>query len=140
VLQVGDEFQVPVMVQNDECGFLAGAKSETKIVDDPVVEKSQLEGQSGPSDKIFVSAELAFQLGFFNYRFIDDFRFRFCYGKKAAFIVLDHNRYLEFIANLENQEPETFKFIKGMLGANYQLVFDSKGYEIYARKTVSGKL
>ena len=43
---------------------------------------------------------------------------------------------------LSNSDPLTMglETIKGMLGANYQLVFDSKGYEIYARKTVSGKL
>jgi hypothetical protein len=92
-----------------------------------------LKGRTHPGDMIFGSGELAFQLGF-DGQVVDDYRLGFRTGKRASFIVLDHNRYQEFIANLEKTEPETYKYIQDMLRQQFQLVHSDNGYLIYARK------
>src|SRR5471030_419397 len=48
-LHVGNKFPIPVVVQHDERGSLAGAKAETIVVDNLAV-KAQLEGQFAASE------------------------------------------------------------------------------------------
>jgi hypothetical protein len=85
-----------------------------------------------PQDQIFGSAELAFELGF-DGRVIDDYRLGYKSGKQARFVVLDHNRYQEWIPALQPQEPDAYRQIRDMLDHRYRVVFKNAGYEIYER-------
>jgi hypothetical protein len=85
-------------------------------------------------DLIFGSAELGFDLGFFDGRLVDDFRLGFLSGKKATFIVLDQNRYQEWIPNLKESEPLAYRYIMDMLARDFQLVHQNTAYQVYARK------
>jgi len=93
-----------------------------------------LKEHSGSGDLIFGSAELGFDLGFFNGRLVDDFRLGFLSGKKATFIVLDQNRYLEWIPNLKKSEPRAYSYIMDMLAHEFQVVQENSAYQVYARK------
>jgi 4-amino-4-deoxy-L-arabinose transferase-like glycosyltransferase len=92
-----------------------------------------LKQHAGPGDRIFGSAELAFELGFEG-RVVDDFRLGYRTGKEARFVVLDQNRYQEWIPNLQKAEPEAYRSILAMLASQYQLVQQNAGYQVYARK------
>jgi 4-amino-4-deoxy-L-arabinose transferase-like glycosyltransferase len=92
-----------------------------------------LKQHAGPGDRIFGSAELAFELGFEG-RVVDDFRLGYRTGKKARFIVLDQNRYQEWIPNLRKVEPEAYRSITSMLANQYRLVQQNAGYQVYVRK------
>jgi hypothetical protein len=94
-----------------------------------------LRGHLRPEDRIFGSAELAFELGF-DGRVIDDFRLGAKSGKRARFAVLDQNRYQEWIPNLQTYEPETYQQIRDMLDRRYHVVYKNAGYEIYERSEV----
>jgi hypothetical protein len=91
-----------------------------------------LKGHMEPQDQIFGSAELAFELGF-DGRVIDDYRLGYKSGKQARFVVLDHNRYQEWIPALQPQEPDAYRQIRDMLDHRYHVVFKNAGYEIYER-------
>jgi len=93
-----------------------------------------LKQHAGAGDLIFGSAELAFQLGF-DGQVIDDYRLGFKTGKKASFVVLDQNRYVEWIAKLEKREPQAYQYIQSMLRRDFQLVHVDGAYQIYARKS-----
>ncbi len=86
----------------------------------------------GPGDRIFGSAELAFELGF-DGRVIDDFRLGYKSGKQARFLVLDQNRYQEWIPAIKADEPDAYRQIRDMLDHRYHMVFRNPGYEIYER-------
>jgi 4-amino-4-deoxy-L-arabinose transferase-like glycosyltransferase len=92
-----------------------------------------LKQHAGPDDRIFGSAELAFELGFEG-RVVDDFRLGYRTGKEARFIVLDQNRYQEWIPNLRKVEPEAYRSITAMLANQYRLVQQNAGYLVYVRK------
>lgn len=92
-----------------------------------------LKQHAGPDDRIFGSAELAFELGFEG-RVVDDFRLGYRTGKEARFIVLDQNRYREWIPNLRQVEPEAYRSIASMLANRYRLVLENAGYQVYVRK------
>jgi len=92
-----------------------------------------LRQHAGPDDRIFGSAELAFELGFEG-QVVDDFRLGYRTGKEARFIVLDQNRYQEWIPNLQKTEPEAYRSITAMLAGQYQLVQENAGYRVYLRK------
>jgi hypothetical protein len=92
-----------------------------------------LKQHAGPNDRIFGSAELAFELGFEG-QVVDDFRLGYRTGKEAKFIVLDQNRYQEWIPNLQMTEPEAYRSITAMLADRYQLVQENAGYRLYVRK------
>jgi hypothetical protein len=92
-----------------------------------------LRQHAGPNDRIFGSAELAFELGFEG-QVVDDFRLGYRTGKEARFIVLDQNRYQEWIPNLQMTEPEAYRSITAMLADRYQLVQQNAGYQVYVRK------
>jgi len=93
-----------------------------------------LKQHAGTGDVIFGSGELAFQLGF-DGQVIDDYRLGFKTGKKASFVVLDQNRYVEWIAKLEKREPQAYQYIQRMLRRDFQLVHVDGAYQIYARKS-----
>jgi hypothetical protein len=85
------------------------------------------------SDVIFGSAELGFELGFFDGRLVDDFRLGSISGKKATFIVLDQNRYQEWIPNLKEKEPAAYSYIANLLEHEFKLAYQNPAYKIYQR-------
>jgi len=93
-----------------------------------------LSQHAGPDDRIFGSAELAFELGFEG-RVVDDFRLGYRTGKEARWVVLDRNRYQEWIPALKKTEPEAYRSITAMLADHYQLVRQNADYQVYVRKT-----
>jgi len=115
------------------------AVTASRIVQDPYRNSyrsttAYLKEHAGSKDLIFGSAELGFDLGFFDGRLIDDFRLGYITGKKATFIVLDQNRYQEWIPNLRKSEPSTYRYIMDMLARDFQLVQQNGAYQVYARK------
>ena len=94
-----------------------------------------LKQHAGPTDLIFGSAELGFDLGFFESRLVDDYRLGFISGKKAAFIVLDENRYQEWIPNLKQAEPAAYSYIANLLEHEFSLAYQNPAYKIYTRNT-----
>jgi hypothetical protein len=83
-----------------------------------------------PGDVVFGSAELAFELGF-DGTVVDDYRLGYRTGRHSAFIVLDRNRYQEWIPALSNSEPATYRYIRDMLARDYQLVQQNGEYAVY---------
>ncbi|MEO8592447.1 MAG: glycosyltransferase family 39 protein [Candidatus Solibacter sp.] len=79
------------------------------------------------------SAELAFRLGFQD-SMVDDPRLGYRSGKRPDFVVIDHNRYAEWIPQYEQREPDTYRYIRGMLDREFQQVLDTGAYQLYARK------
>jgi 4-amino-4-deoxy-L-arabinose transferase-like glycosyltransferase len=84
---------------------------------------------------IMGSAELGFELGF-DGDLVDDHRLGVISGKKPAYIVIDHNRYEDWIPTLQRLEPENYGLVRGLMDRNFHLVFDNKGYKIYARNSL----
>jgi hypothetical protein len=93
-----------------------------------------LKEHTGSKDLVFGSAELGFDLGFFDGRLVDDFRLGFLSGKKATYIVLDQNRYQEWIPNLKKSEPQAYGYIMDMLSRDFEVVQQNSQYRVYARK------
>jgi hypothetical protein len=93
-----------------------------------------LNQHAGANDLTFGSAELGFDLGFFNGRLVDDFRLGYRTGKVPTRIVLDHNRYQEWIPKLKDEEPEAFRYITTMLTRDFQLAYQNSAYQIYTRR------
>jgi hypothetical protein len=91
-----------------------------------------LKRHAGPDDRIFGSAELAFELGFEGH-VVDDFRLGYLSGKRAAVVVLDQNRYQEWIPNLQQTEPAAYAFITHLLDREFKLAYENTGYKIYLR-------
>jgi len=89
-----------------------------------------------PGDVVFGSAELAFELGF-DGTVIDDYRLGYRTGRHAAFIVLDRNRYREWIPLLARSEPQAYQYIQGMLAHDYRLVQEDAEYQVYQRADAS---
>ena len=81
---------------------------------------------------IMGSAELAFELGYAD-NLVDDPRLGFRSGKRPNFIVIDKNRYDEWIPQYEQREPETYRYIRGMMDGEFHQVLENDGYRIYAR-------
>jgi hypothetical protein len=78
------------------------------------------------------SSELAFELGYVD-SLVDDPRLGFRSGKRPNFIVIDNNRYAEWIPQYERREPETYRYITGMMQREFHQVIDNPGYKVYAR-------
>jgi len=89
-----------------------------------------------PEDRVFGSAELAFELGF-NGRLIDDYRLGYKTGQQARFVVLDQNRYQEWISAMRTKEPDAYRQIRDMLDHRYRMVYRDSEYEIYERTASS---
>jgi hypothetical protein len=84
-------------------------------------------------DIVMGSAELAFELGF-DGNLVDDPRLGYRSGKRPSFIVIDHNRYEEWIPQYEQREPRTYRYIHEMMAREFHQVVDNAGYKVYARK------
>ena len=95
-----------------------------------------LKQHAGPDDKIFGSAELAFELGFEGH-VVDDFRLGYRSGKRPAVVVLDQNRYQEWIPNLQQTEPSAYTYITSLLDREFKLTYENTGYKIYLRNTTA---
>ena len=78
------------------------------------------------------SSELAFELGFVD-SLVDDQRLGFRSGKRPNFIVIDKNRYAEWIPQYEQREPETYRYIRGMMDGEFHQVLENGAYRVYAR-------
>jgi predicted membrane channel-forming protein YqfA (hemolysin III family) len=81
---------------------------------------------------IMGSAELAFELGYVD-NLVDDPRLGYRSGKRPNFIVIDRNRYAEWIPQYEQREPETYRYIRGMMDGEFHEVLENDAYRIYAR-------
>ena len=91
-----------------------------------------LKQHAGSQDLIMGSAELAFELGFGG-NLVDDQRLGYRSGKRPNFIVIDTNRYAEWIPQYERREPETYRYIHDMMTREFHPVLDNPAYKIYAR-------
>jgi hypothetical protein len=78
------------------------------------------------------SSELAFELGYVD-SLVDDQRLGFRSGKRPNFIVIDKNRYAEWIPRYEEREPETYRYIRGMMDREFHEVLENGAYHVYAR-------
>ena len=83
-------------------------------------------------DIVMGSAELAFELGF-DGNLVDDPRMGYRSGKRPSFIVIDRNRYAEWIPQYERREPRTYRYIHDMMALEFHQVVDNPGYKVYAR-------
>ena len=83
-------------------------------------------------DIVMGSAELAFELGF-DGNLVDDPRLGYRSGKRPSFIVIDQNRYAEWIPQYELREPQTYRYIHDMMAREFHQVLDNAGYKVYAR-------
>jgi hypothetical protein len=81
---------------------------------------------------IMGSSELAFELGYAD-NLVDDQRLGFRSGKRPDFIVIDKNRYDEWIPQYEEREPETYRYIRSMMDGEFHQVLANDAYRIYAR-------
>ncbi len=93
-----------------------------------------LKDAAGTNALVMGSAELAFGLGF-DSNLVDDFRLGYRSGKRADTIVIDRQRYLEWIGHLQQQDPPNYRYIQTMLANDYKVVYDEPLYRIYSRKT-----
>jgi Dolichyl-phosphate-mannose-protein mannosyltransferase len=78
------------------------------------------------------SAEMAFELGYGD-SLVDDQRLGFRSGKRPNFIVIDKNRYAEWIPQYELREPETYRYIRGMMDGEFHEVLENSAYQVYVR-------
>ena len=91
-----------------------------------------LKQHSSPSDLIMGSSELAFRLGF-DSNLVDDFRLGYASGKRPDIIVLDKNRYQEWIPNLKIFQPDAWRFTTELLARDFKEVHRNGAYITYAR-------
>jgi predicted membrane channel-forming protein YqfA (hemolysin III family) len=91
-----------------------------------------LKQHAKPQDIVMGSAELAFELGW-GRNVVDDPRLGYRSGKRPNFIVIDHNRYEEWIPQYREREPQTYRYIQEMMAREFHQVVDNPGYKVYAR-------
>jgi len=91
-----------------------------------------LKQKAAPSQLIIGSAELAFQLGFHS-NVVDDYRLGFRSGKRPDFIVIDKNRYDEWIPLLKEQDPPAYRYATDMMSREFRLLLDRGAYKVYGR-------
>jgi len=82
------------------------------------------------------SAEFGYALGFDGVRLTDDQRLGFRSGKRPDFVVLDKNRYQEWIPQFETSEPDTHRYITAMLAQQFHPVMANGAYKLYQRNGV----
>ncbi|MEO8367768.1 MAG: glycosyltransferase family 39 protein [Candidatus Solibacter sp.] len=85
---------------------------------------------------IFGSSELAYELGYID-NLVDDQRLGLRTGKRPDFVVIDGNRYAEWIPQYEVREPETYRYIRTMLDGQFHVVMENPAYKVYARNGVA---
>jgi hypothetical protein len=83
-----------------------------------------------PGGVIMGSAELAFQLGF-DGAVVDDYRLGYRSGKKPSVIVLDRNRYQEWIPALKERDPAVYSYITALLESQFRVAYENPAYRIY---------
>ena len=120
---------VLVMVQAATTGRRVMQRAYTTIYL-PVTGYLQAHAQG--NSVVMGSAELAFQLGYVD-SLVDDQRLGFRSGKRPNFIVIDKNRYAEWIPQYERREPETYRYIHGMMEREFHEVLENSAYQVYAR-------
>jgi len=91
-----------------------------------------LKEHPAPDGVVMGSAELAFQLGF-DSNLVDDYRLGYLSGKRPAVVVLDRNRYQEWIPNLEQTEPAAYSYVTNLLDREFKLAYRNPAYKIYLR-------
>jgi hypothetical protein len=91
-----------------------------------------LKQHANSEDIVMGSAELAFELGF-DGNLVDDPRLGYRSGKRPSFIVIDQNRYAEWIPQYEQREPQTYRYIHDMMEREFHQVLDNAGYKVYVR-------
>jgi hypothetical protein len=85
----------------------------------------------GSGQLAMASAEFGIPLNF-DSRLIDDYRLGYRSGKKADLIVMDTQRYLPWDELLQDQDPDNYRYIRGLL-SNYSVIYNQGGYRIYSR-------
>ena len=96
-----------------------------------------LKQHATPQDIVMGSAELAFELGF-DGNLVDDPRLGYRSGKRPSFIVIDRNRYAEWIPQYQQREPQTYRYITDMMQRDFHQVLDNAGYQVY-EKNILGR-
>ena len=87
---------------------------------------------------IMGSAELCVRTGERG-RLVDDPRLGFRSGRRPDFIVIDKNRYAEWIPQYEQREPETYRYIRGMMDREFHQVLENGAlHGVRAERVVSG--
>jgi hypothetical protein len=86
-----------------------------------------------PGDLIMGSSELGFELGWKS-DLVDDFRLGYLTGKKPDIVVLDKNRYQEWIPNLKVFNPKAYEFTTSLLAKEFRPVRRNESYIVYFRK------
>ena len=86
-----------------------------------------------PGEVVMGSSELGWELGWHN-NVIDDFRLGFLTGKRPDIVVLDKNRYQEWIPNLQVFNPAAYRFTTALLAREFEMAHRNEGYEVYLRK------
>ena len=52
-------------------------------------------------------------------------------------MVIDRNRYAEWIPQYQQREPDTYRYIRAMLDGEFHLVMENAAYTVYARNGVA---
>jgi hypothetical protein len=91
-----------------------------------------LKRNARPGDLIMGSSELGWELGWKS-NLVDDFRLGYLTGKRPDIIVLDHNRYQEWIPNLKVFNPNAYQFTTNLLETEFRPVHRNDAYIIYFR-------
>jgi len=81
---------------------------------------------------IMAAPELIFGLNFPS-NLLDDYRLGYLTGKRPGIVVLDRNRYQEWIAALRTKEPAAYSYIQSMLEREFKPAFSNAAYRIYLR-------
>jgi hypothetical protein len=90
-----------------------------------------LKGHARPNGTIMGSAELWFELP--DASLVDDPRLGYRSGTRPDFIVIDRNRYAEWIPQYEQREPQTYRYIRSMMDHEFHPVLENAAYTVYVR-------
>jgi Dolichyl-phosphate-mannose-protein mannosyltransferase len=85
-----------------------------------------------PAALIDGSSELGFELGF-DAHLVDDFRLGYSSGKRPDVIVLDKNRYQEWIPLLKPVQPDAWQYATELVAREFHEVHRNAAYVIYSR-------
>ena len=91
-----------------------------------------LKRNARPSDLIMGSTELGWELGWKS-NLVDDFRLGYLTGKRPDIVVLDKNRYQEWIPNLKVFNPKAYLFATSLLKNEFRPVHRNESYIVYFR-------
>lgn len=92
-----------------------------------------LNQETGEHETVMASAEFWFAMERPD-RLIDDFRLGVVSGKRADLIVLDEQRYSDWIKNLASSEPDIHRTIISMIETEYTSIYRDDQYEILRRR------